>query len=265
MVDQQYHDSSTTVDHALAAPVDQVSDLLLACDEDQWFDRKSARVAAKDLARVITAFANAEGGVVVIGLYDGVVEDVTDYVDRQNAWRQAAVSYVEPPARVEVRLLPCRTQEGQPAQLMTLAVESSETVHQTTAGDCYLRVGDACQRLSFQQRMELEFDKGQSQYDARPLQEFSTGDLDGAAVDEYRAAVGGQGTAVNLLRARGLLTRRGQVTNAAFLLFGDHPQQVFPEAYVRVLRFVGTVRGTGAHLNLDDDGDRRVEGRIPTW
>ena len=263
MVNMRAHGISATVDRALAAPADQVSNLLLACDEDQWFDRKSARVAPKDLAVVITAFANAEGGIVVIGLHAGVVENVAGHVDRQNGWRQAALNYIEPPARVEAKLLPCRTQEGQPAQLMTLAVESSETVHQTTAGGCYLRVGDESRRLSFQQRMELEFDKGQSQYDARPLQDVSIDDLDQTAVREYHTAVGAGGSAENLLRARGLLTRRGQVTNAAFLLFGDHPQEVFPEAYVRVLRFVGTVRGTGAHLNLDDEGDRRVEGRVP--
>lgn len=252
-----------TVEAALATASSDVARRLLHCVGNQWFDRKSSRIAAKDLARAIVAFANAEGGLVVIGLHDSAVEDVTAHVGRQNAWRQAAIDFVEPPAHVEARLLACVTDEGGPAQLMVLSVESSETVHQTTAGECYLRVGDESRKLGFHQRMELEFDKGQSQYDGRTLRDVHVDDLDAGALAAYRVAIGADGTADRLLRARALLDRRDHVTNAAFLLFGDQPQDLFPEAYVRILRFIGTTRGTGADLNLAEDGDIRIEGRIP--
>ena len=38
--------------------------------ENKIFDRKSARVRPSDLADIISAFANAEGGTVVIGIDD---------------------------------------------------------------------------------------------------------------------------------------------------------------------------------------------------
>jgi len=51
------------------------------------------------------------------------------------------------------------------------------------------------------------------------------------------------------------------LTVAAVLLFAQHPQAWLPEASVRVLRYQGTERGTGARQRLLDDV--RIEGPIP--
>ena len=45
-------------------------DYLTTEHENKYFDRKSAKIASKDLPPLITAFANAEGGTVVIGISD---------------------------------------------------------------------------------------------------------------------------------------------------------------------------------------------------
>jgi len=67
-----------------------------------------------------------------------------------------------------------------------------------------------------------------------------------------------------LLDARSLTTPRGELTNAAVLLFGATPQRWFPQAYVRILRFLGSTRGTGSRLTLEESSEHRVEGPIPT-
>ena len=102
-------------------------------------------------------------------------------------------------------------------------------------GDTYLRVGDESRKLNFTQRQELEFDKGQSQYDGMAIAGYTVADLEGALLDNYRDATGAESTK-GILHARSLLTRDGAVTNAGCLLFAAHPQQEFPEAYIRVLR-----------------------------
>ena len=51
------------------------------------------------------------------------------------------------------------------------------------------------------------------------------------------------------------------MTVAAALLFADQPQQWLPEAYIRVLRYQGTERGTGARQRLLSD--ERFDGPIP--
>jgi len=45
------------------------------------------------------------------------------------------------------------------------------------------------------------------------------------------------------------------------LLFGQQPEHWFPAAHVRVIRYRGTERGSGARLQVLDD--QRVEGRVP--
>jgi ATP-dependent DNA helicase RecG len=55
--------TANEVDTALAAETNQTGILLAAITEDQWFERKSVRIAPQDMAKPLTALANAEGGV----------------------------------------------------------------------------------------------------------------------------------------------------------------------------------------------------------
>lgn len=47
---------------------------ILSREEGQTFDRKSIRIKPKDLAVTIIAFANADGGDLVVGITDGKKE-----------------------------------------------------------------------------------------------------------------------------------------------------------------------------------------------
>lgn len=52
--------------------------------ENQYFDRKSARIDIKEVAKHISAFANASGGTLVIGIEDkGSLTGFTD-IDLRN-------------------------------------------------------------------------------------------------------------------------------------------------------------------------------------
>ena len=55
-------------------PPERVAAMLLAEPEGQWFDRKSARTKPRDLAIPLISFANADGGMLAIGLHDGKCE-----------------------------------------------------------------------------------------------------------------------------------------------------------------------------------------------
>ena len=64
--------------------------------ESQFFDRKSARLAPKDFSHQLSGFANASGGMVVLGIEDnGDVTGVTP--DQENAFRQAAFDFLQIP------------------------------------------------------------------------------------------------------------------------------------------------------------------------
>lgn len=246
----------------MAAQPSDVGDIALSSDEDQWFDRKSIRVDARTLSKALIAFANAEGGTIVVGAHDGKIEGIDQSREAVNELRQAWIDFTVPPVKCHYYEIDCVNGIGSDDHLLVIQVEPSERVHQNVSGETFLRVGDESRKLSYEQRKELEFDKGQAQFDSLPVPGATIADFDKQLLEMYRDSVEASSTE-GILKARSLLTRDGQVTNAGYLLFADSPQLEFPEAYIRVLRFLSIERGTGARLNLDDRGDMKFEGPIP--
>jgi len=255
--------SSKDVDRALASPMAEVGSRLLAIAEGQWFDRKSVRAEAKSLAPVLVALANADGGVIVVGLHNGVVEGIKAHAHRINDFRQAAIDHTVPPVRCSVDQVGCINSRGEADTLIVIRVDPGEVVHETKSGDCYLRVGDESRRLTHEMRQELAFDRGQGQFDGHPADGARVDDLDERLLRHFRDATRATGTFTQLLQARSLLTRQGIVTNAGYLLFAPHPGELFPQAHIRVIRYLSSQRGSGSRLTVDAENDVRIEGPIP--
>ncbi|NJC69011.1 ArsR family transcriptional regulator [Planosporangium thailandense] len=228
--------------------------------ENQWFDRKSVRISPVKLAETEVAFANAEGGTVVVGLSSGQVEGTDAYPAHRNDLMQAAVDHTVPPVRARSRLLECINSNGDSDHLLIIEVDPSEGVHSTRSDHVYLRVGDENRRLSFGQRQELLYDKGQAHFDGTSVKEAGIDDLDPDILADYAAAIS-HPEPERALFGRGLMTRSGHLTAAAYLLFGRYPQDLFPAAHVRVLRYQGTTREAGRRQLLVED--LRFDGPIP--
>lgn len=246
---------------ALAGPSSGVAAALLALPEDQWFDRKSIRTKPDKLAETLVAMANAEGGVVVVGLSDGAVEGVDGFHKAVNSLRQVPMNFTVPPVHALAREVPCYDVDDRPTSLLVFEVDSSPAVHTTPQDGCFLRVGDQNRRLSFLQRQELNYDKGQAQFDGEYVPDaFWLEDLDQHIVDDYANVIGAS-DGLGALQARGLMSPDRRVTNGAFLLFGRKPQTRFPQAFVRVLRYRGVERQSGRRQALSND--IRCEGPLP--
>src|SRR5262245_56896640 len=95
------------VQRALREPPDRVGQALLDLEEDQWFERKSTRIAAADVANGLCGMANADGGSLVVGLWNGEVEGTDAAPKRRNDQMQAVVDFTRPPVRAPSRLVPC--------------------------------------------------------------------------------------------------------------------------------------------------------------
>jgi len=254
--------SIAAIEQALDLPIGERGRALANLKEDQWFDRKSRRIIGRDLADSLVGFANAEGGSILIGLWNGQVEGVDRaHGGRVAQWQQAAFDFTMPTVACRSRLIECVNDAGRADHLFLIEVDTSERVHANQRDEVFLRVGDENRRLTFAQRQELLYDKGQSSYESTAVESAEVDDLDGALLAAYADAVG-HSDPQRLLAARGLLTRNGQLTVAAVLLFAQEPQRWLPEAYVRVLRFRGHERGTGARQQLVND--ERIDGPIPT-
>ena len=246
------------LENLAALPPQEITERLLTDLEGQWFDRESARISARDLAETLVAMANAEGGMIAIGLSAGVCEGVNAFPEAHSSWRQAGIDYTTPPVRFTAELLPCINRRGAADRVFIINVPPGRQVHSTTRDAAYLRVGDENRHLTFEQRIELHYDRGEAGYETTPAR--NAAELDPGAVTEY-AALLEHPAPQRLLQARELLDTDGRVLIAAQLLFGVHPQHANPQAYVRVLRYAGTERRYGTEQNLASDV--RCEGTLP--
>jgi ATP-dependent DNA helicase RecG len=242
---------------------EEAIDFLVRRPEDQWLERVSARTQARTLADLIAGFANAEGGLLVAGVHDGKVEGAASS-NRMNAWRQAALDFTQPPVRHRFELLPCRNDKGEEDEIVLIEIEASERVHLTAKGETFLRVGDENRKLGPVESQELRYDKGDSIYDGSAVAGTSLEDLDSGLIEAYQAKLRTATSLDLVLQARGLATEVDGslvLTVAGLLVLGRQPQVRFPEAAVRVLRYAGSSRESGARANVIED--ERLEGPIP--
>lgn len=250
------------LEHLATLPAEEITELLLAEPEGQWYDRKSARIQPRQLAESLVAMANADGGLLVIGLHGGRCEGVDGVEAAQNSWRQSGHDFTRPPVQFTVALLDCVNNAGRPDHLFALSVSPSEHVHATAKDEAFLRVGDENRRLSFEQRIELRYDRGDTTFEITPAPGPRRSSLDGAKLAAYAEHLG-HPDPQRLLQARDLVSVDGATSCAAALLFGaePEPQRSFPAAWVRVLRYRGNERLTGEDQNLLRD--ERCEGTLP--
>jgi ATP-dependent DNA helicase RecG len=251
--------STVAAENALGCPPEDVGPALFDLTEDQWLERKSARIGPRELANAEIGFANADGGLIIVGLHDGKVEGTAANPKHRNAQIQANIDFCMPPVRAKHRLVECTSGAGDSDELLVIEIESSEGVHANKRDEVFLRVGDENRKLSYSQRQELLYDKGQASYETRALPEAGLDDLNRGLLAGYADALGATDP-LRLLAARGL-SAEDRLTIAGCLLFAEYPQAFLPEAFIRVLRYRGTERGTGTRQQILED--IKVEGPIP--
>lgn len=243
------------IEAALNLPGSQAVEILASLPEGQWFERKSARISARDLAIPFVAMANAEGGYVVVGIHSGKAEPLQE--SKLNDLRQAALDFTSPVVRTHLHAV-----EVGDGVIAVIEIEPGTTVHETSSGESYLRVGDESRRLTFAQRRELEYDRGTEVFSATVLVDSSVKDLDMDSAQAYQKAIGSS-SVLSMLNARDMVDSGGCLRVAAWLMFAKNPNRGFPNAHVRVLKYGANERGTGSALSLLAGHDVRCEGRIP--
>lgn len=140
---------------------------IISKEEKQVFDRKSADIDAKALAITIVAFANADGGDIAIGISDKTRRiDGTDYnVKNVNELLRAPYDFCEPSVPVEIQKIPCIDDKGRDNHIIVMHIEPSMAVHANQADEAYIRVGDKSKKLTFEERTQLMYDKGERYFE----------------------------------------------------------------------------------------------------
>lgn len=222
--------------------------------EGQHYDRKSARLNERELARHISAMANASGGVIALGIEDNGSVSGVDAI-RENAFRKVLFDHLQTTPQHYIESL-CYA-----PNINILLIHISPSVNEIikrTNGDAFLRVGDSSRQLSPEEILELEFSRGIRSFESKIVSEATVDDLDMDLIKEYHLVVGATETTnpLDLLRARGIIKGSRdtpQITVAAVVLFAKVPTQFLPSARVRFLRYEGTFIKSGTAFNAVKD------------
>jgi ATP-dependent DNA helicase RecG len=81
-------------------------------------------------------------------------------------------------------------------------------LHANSRDEVYLRIGDQSRRLSFDERMQMAYDRGEASWESALMPEFPLDELDADTLERYRTAIGTSLTAHQLLLARRLADQK---------------------------------------------------------
>ena len=165
---------------------------ILTRDEGQSFDRKSIRIDAKGLAVTIVAMANADGGEIAIGIDDKTlaIEGVDQYEANLNELLRAPLDFCNPSVSVRCEKLPCTDENGNENHILLMQVPASINLHTNQADEAFMRVGDKSRKLTFDERVQLMYDKGERYYEDTAVYGATVNDIDMDAVAEYVKRIG---------------------------------------------------------------------------
>lgn len=230
-------------------------------DENKYFDRKSAKIKPSDIADLISAFANAEGGTVVIGISDKTrkLEGVNGFgTDKINNFVSAPKDYCRPMPHYKEEFINIINVEGNPDRLLLLHIFSSaDQVIRTNNGSTFLRIGDRTKELKGEDLRNLEYSKSTRHFEDECNMDAEVADLDSELIALYKEKIGAEDVDTEqMLRARGFIKKmngKPHLTNAAVLLFAENIQQFYPNCRIRFLRYDGTVEQVGTNINIIKD------------
>ena len=172
--------------------------------EGQTYDRKSARKEPKGLSNHIVAFANADGGTLVVGIEDDfTVTGIDDYHNNINDILRVPFDYCTPSVRVTTETVECTDKNGNPNHLLVITIPQSSELHANQQDEVYYRMGDKSKKLNFDERLQLMYAKGSRYYEDEPVYRSSMEDIDWDFVAEYCKKIGYQKSATLLQKGKG--------------------------------------------------------------
>lgn len=232
---------------------------LTSASEDLYFDRKRGKISIQDLANEIASFANANGGIIVVGITDeGMVEGFNIYGSKKlNACQKAVSGYLNPSPVYECELVSVKNQEGDDDNILIFHIESAlNYIVRNNKDEVYCRQGDSSIKLTSSQVKNLEYDRNERDFETEILLDSSIDDIDSEMIELYKRKIGTTLSTEDVLKARGFLKEKhGQLhlTKSGMLLFGKNPSVYLPCARVRVLKFEGTKFQVGTEMNIIKD------------
>lgn len=251
-----------------AQAADRIAKLLVT-SESRTLEFKRISGKQSRMYEAVCAFANSEGGLLVIGIGDakamkpgdkpqsrvfGIEENPEGFDDFR---RELLTRFTPPITRLHWLRLPCTLHNGQPGHVVMLRVEKSDQVHTVVGNGTWTRMDASNRELSAVEIADLTYQRGVKSAETLPMPVA----LDLLNTDAWRSYCLMRGladldVAVRLPRLGLAVPGEGglQPLLAALLLFADEPGALLAgqgmRADIRVFHYKGKAVQRGEVPNL---------------
>lgn len=241
-------------------------------NDDADYEAKScATTLSKSVWESVSAFANTDGGTLLLGVDENknftvppqfdADKTINQFVNGMGDGSKDGAKVVSPPPYSIHR----DTLDG--AQMVSVQVHENDAAHKpcyvkskSVSTGSYKRQDDKDILLSPTELFEMQNVYKPSEADRAPITDADRGDLDDATVaaiiDAHRdtKALRGAHSEMQQLERLNILDKKGHVRLAGVLIAGAYPQQFFPRLYVDVAVHPG--------INKSQDGEVRFLDRV---
>jgi len=193
----------------------------------------------KELTEEICAFANAAGGVLLLGVDDkNVIQGLTIDNDKLSSI-QNSLNEINPHLPTEMYMVDVNGKD-----VWVIEVNSGSQKPYVLSGVIYVRQGPNTQKLTTVEQMRDFFQQSDRIYfDEAPCPDFKikTG-IDSNFFEEFRHEAGLSKTVSReqIIKNLRLISLEGSLKNGAVLFFGEHPETFIETAAIRCIAFEGT-------------------------
>lgn len=227
--------------------------------ESLYFDRKRAKISSQDLANEIASFANANGGMIAVGITDdGLIEGFNLYGSKKlNDFQKLVTNYLNPSPIYECELIDIKNYKEENDNILLFYIEPvMNYIVRNNKDEVYCRQGDSSIKLTSSQIKCLEYERRERDFESEIIIDSSVDDIDLDMVHLYKEKLETDLSTEEILKARGFLKeKQGELhlTKSGMLLFGKNPSVYLPSARVRVLKFDGIDFQVGTNMNIVKD------------
>lgn len=236
---------------------DSVNELLEKIDlgEDSTIEFKGIPPEKGDLATEIAAFANADGGVILIGVDDsgGIVGlDSQTLADAETMAVEICADTLEPMVRVRTEKLRI---DGK--NLLKIDVPSSLFVHKSS-GRYFLRLGSSKRQMTTEQLGRLIQNRSQAHtfsFDEQFVPQTYRDTLRESLYQRFIRAGAMQDEIEDLLRKRRLLVKEGKddrASVAGILMCHDNPDEFLYNSFIQAVYYSGVVKDANYQIDAKD-------------
>lgn len=216
-------------------------------EESHFYDKKAAEIKPASLQKHVVAFANADGGDLVIGIADDKAEP-----DPAKRWKGLAdiedfngvfqvLTEITPSINYTAEFL---DSPGNSGIILRLTIEKSDKVHSTSDRTVYVRKSAQSLPLrDIQKIQELSFAKGESSFEDHLLNDATPEDIfESKEIGNFLKDYSPHTDPIDFTVTQNLVSRSNySPRSAGILLFADSPSAIMPrKCAVKITRYATT-------------------------